>query len=95
MSESHESVDGIGGEDVTDGRYIWPVGGYGGPSVREHVVGRLYVGEQVSVKTAYRRLLDSDGPIFGPLTDLHRYCWRNEHCFDDDREDVAELQGLD
>lgn len=63
-------------------------GGYGGPSVREHAACHKYAGEKYSLKEAIFLLLNDDGPIFGPITDLHRYCWKNENCFDDDPEDV-------
>lgn len=32
-----------------------------------------------------------DGVIFGPLTNLHRHCWQNEYCFNDDPEDLRAL----
>lgn len=65
-------------------------GGYGGPSVREHVACRLRTGEH-TFEQAVELLIREDGPIFGPLTDLHRYCWKEEHCFDDDPSDVEQL----
>lgn len=66
-------------------------GGYGGPSVREHAACHKYTGEKYSLKEAISLLLNDDGPIFGPITDLHRYCRKNEYCFDDDPEDAEEL----
>lgn len=69
-------------------------GGYGGPSVREHAACQMYgPGGTRSFEEAARLLLTSDGPIFGPITDLHRELWRDEDCFDDDLEDVKELEG--
>ena len=68
-------------------------GGYGGPSVREHAVPRYYPG-RYSFEEAVELLLRDDGPIFGPLTEIHRYCWENEHCFDDDPDDVKELEKM-
>jgi hypothetical protein len=68
-------------------------GGYGGPSVREHAVGHTITG-RMSFDGAVELLIKDDGLIFGPLTDLHRLCWQDEHCFDDDPEDVAALEQL-
>lgn len=68
-------------------------GGYGGPSVREHAVARYYPG-RYSFEEAVELLLKEDGPIFGPLTEVHRRCWEEEHCFDDDPRDVEELEGV-
>ena len=28
---------------------------------------------------------------FGLITELHRSCWKSEHCFDDDPQDIVEL----
>jgi hypothetical protein len=67
-------------------------GGFGGPSVREHAVSHLYVGGHYSFDEAVELLLKDDGPIFGPLTDVHRECWEDEPCFDDDPQDVLELE---
>ncbi len=67
-------------------------GGYGGPSVREHTASQMYgPGGAYTFEEAVELLLSDEGPIFGPLTDVHRFCWENEHCFDDDPEDKAEL----
>lgn len=66
-------------------------GGYGGPSVREHVACRMYGGRLHPYEKACELLLTDDGPIFGPLTELHYLCWEHEHCFDDDPHDEAEL----
>jgi len=38
-------------------------------------------------------MLSDKGPIFGPITKLHRSCWENENCFDDDPSDVKRLDG--
>lgn len=46
-------------------------GGYGGPSVREHVVERLHPSGSMTYEDATRLLLDPQGLIFGPLTDVH------------------------
>lgn len=70
-------------------------GGYGGPSVREHVVGRMYGSVRCSFEEATELLLDDKGPIFGPLTEQHEFCWDSDesgcYCFDDDPLDVEEL----
>ena len=72
-------------------------GGYGGPSVREHTACRQY-GQKGQLnghwpfEEAANLLLREDGPIFGPLTSFHRQCWREEHCFDDDPQDIVELE---
>ena len=67
-------------------------GGYGGPSVREHAAARVCP-HPSEFDTAIEILIADNGPIFGPLTDLHTMCWENEHCFDDDPEDVRILNG--
>lgn len=72
-------------------------GGFGGSSVREHAAVRQFAGKGpladglFSEEEALRLLLDPGGPIFGPLTDVHREAWRCESCFDDDPRDVVEL----
>lgn len=67
-------------------------GGFGGPSVREHAATRLYGSRKpYDFQEAVDLLLDENGPIFGPLTSVHRACWREEHCFDDDPSDVEQL----
>jgi hypothetical protein len=72
-------------------------GGYGGPSVREHavnsVINKLGIPGQISFEVAVEELIKSDGVIFGPITDLHRMIWAEEHCSYDDPEDVVELEG--
>lgn len=67
-------------------------GGFGGPSVREHAAARRYGDRQWSFEEAVKVLLREDGVIFGPLTDLHRACWKEEHCFDNDPVDVEALE---
>jgi len=67
-------------------------GGYGGPSVREHAASHQHGGKQCTFEEAVRILIADDGVIFGPITDLHRMCWEDEYCFDDDPQDVAELE---
>lgn len=67
-------------------------GGYGGPSVREHAASWRYTNRQYSFEEAVKLLLAADGPIFGPLTQLHRKLWQEEYCFDDDPQDIAELE---
>jgi len=69
-------------------------GGYGGPSVREHAACRKYGGQRYPFEEAVRLLIADDGIIFGPITDIHRYCWEEEYCFDDDLRDIAELESL-
>ena len=75
-------------------------GGFGGPSVREHAASRQY-GQKGPLKglwlfeEACNLLLSEDGPVFGPLTSFHRQCWAEEHCFDDDPQDAADLAKLE
>ncbi len=67
-------------------------GGYGGPSVREHAASRIaYTRASWTFDEAVLELIRDDGVIFGPITDLHRQCWEDEYCFDDDATDVALL----
>jgi len=66
-------------------------GGFGGPSVREHAAARIRCGERMSFEEAVNLLNADDGPVFGPITKLHRVMWRVEHCFDDDPADLQEL----
>lgn len=61
-------------------------GGYGGPSVREHACARLTRTDDFNLACS-----EAEPIVFGPLTDLHREMWADEHCFDDDPADVAEL----
>lgn len=68
------------------------MGSLGGPSVREHAASHQYgPGGRYSFDKAVELLISDDGPIFGPLTDLHRECWESEYCFDDDPSDIAAL----
>jgi hypothetical protein len=67
-------------------------GGYGGPSVREHAASWLYAGKRYSFDDAVDLLIQDDGVIFGPISKVHRQCWNEEHCFDDDPVDVNELE---
>ena len=69
------------------------VGGYNGPSAREQAALRQYAESvgKTKFEDALALLNSDDGPIFGPITDLHRQCWKEEFCFDDDPVDVAEL----
>lgn len=69
-------------------------GGYGGPRVREHAVSYLYGGALYSFEEAVNLLLDESGPVFGSLTEVHKRCWLEQYCFDDDPQDVAELVRL-
>ena len=62
-------------------------GGYGGPSVREHAAARMCPHPSEFDK-AVEILIANNGPIFGPLADLHSMCWEDEECFDDDPQDV-------
>lgn len=64
----------------------------GGPTVRELAAGRACP-PYWDMRAVIARLLAEDSPIFGELTDLHRRCWVEEHCFDDDPDDVRELSG--
>jgi hypothetical protein len=65
-------------------------GGYGGPSVREHAAARV-TRPEMTVEDACEELLKKEGVIFGPIIDLHRAMFRDEHCFDDDPEDLEIL----
>jgi len=65
-------------------------GGYGGPSVREHAAARV-ARPYMTFEEACELLLKLDGVIFGPITDLHRAMFRDEHCFNDDPEDLEVL----
>jgi len=70
-------------------------GGFGGPSVREHAASRLFPNKPYSFDEAIRLLLDEQaGGIFGPLTGIHRMCWADEYCFDDDPDDLKQLEGI-
>ena len=66
-------------------------GGFGGPSVREHAASYELGDREWSYGDAVAELQRDDGLIFGPLTPAHRTCFQNEHCFDDDPQDLAEL----
>ena len=67
-------------------------GGIGGPSVREHAASRLHgPGGNCFYEQAVDVLIQDNGPIFGPITDLHRACWEEEECSNDDPDDIAEL----
>ncbi|MFC7344921.1 hypothetical protein [Saccharopolyspora griseoalba] len=68
-------------------------GGWGGPSVREHAAARTLSGQRLTFDDAVDLLGDPDGPIFGPLTELHWACWATEYCHDDDPDDRATLTG--
>lgn len=76
---------------VTEAVTGWS-GGYGGPSVREHAAARVCQ-HPTEFDAAVEVLIADNGPIFGPLTNLHTQCWRDEHCFDDDPEDARILGG--
>lgn len=65
-------------------------GGYGGPSVREHVACRLGEGREMDFDEACSLVEES---IFGPLSLCHHALWLLEYCFQDDPEDVAILSG--
>lgn len=67
---------------------------YHGPSVRElAVVHRYGPGGRHNFEEACDLLLKDDGPIFGPITNLHRKCWMEEFHDDDDPQDIVELKG--
>lgn len=67
-------------------------GGWGGPSVREHAAAQIFApGPRPTYEEAVEQLGDPNGLIFGPITDLHRAVWAEEHCFDDAEDDVAAL----
>ena len=65
--------------------------GLGGPSVREHAALLLYMDRRFSFEEAVRVLIDINGVIFGPLSDVHFVCWQREYCFNDDPEDERKL----
>lgn len=70
-------------------------GGYGGPSVREHAAARVKLQRiSWSFVEAVEELIREEGVIFGPFTDLHRQCAMQEHCFDDDPEDIVKIPAL-
>ena len=68
-------------------------GGYLGPSVRKKTAARLYGAQagQLTFSDAVELLLRDDGPIFGPVTELHCEIWRKESCILDDPNDLVEL----
>lgn len=71
-------------------------GGYGGPSLREHIAGMVHgAGGQHSFEEACRLLLKDDGAIFGSLTEQHHCFWNEQSdiCFDDDPDDLRQLSG--
>jgi hypothetical protein len=59
-------------------------GGYGGPSVRELAARVVIAGARLDFVAAVTRLIGDDGPIFGPLTDVHRQVWDERECRDED-----------
>lgn len=65
-------------------------GGYGGPSVRQHVAVHMLGGRGMSFDDAVEELLKDDGLIFGPLQQAHHDFWaeQSDICFDDDPSDV-------
>jgi hypothetical protein len=69
-------------------------GGYGGPSVREHVAGQMLESKHQAFEELTEELLSPDSLIFGPLREEHLDFWseQSEICFDDDPDDVALLE---
>ncbi|MBH41101.1 MAG: hypothetical protein CL685_00100 [Candidatus Magasanikbacteria bacterium] len=68
-------------------------GGYGGPSVREHAAVHIFgPSKPLSFNSAVDLLADEQGPIFGPITDIHVWCYLNEECFDNDPKDLEILR---
>ncbi len=68
-------------------------GGYGGPSVREHAAAHIFGSSRpLSFNTVVDLLADDQGPIFGPITNTHVWCYLNEECFDDDPNDLETLR---
>lgn len=66
--------------------------GRGGPSVREYVA--VEIRHQPNPPTTLgEAIMRVAASVFGPLTDAHREAWQREHCFDDDPNDLTELQG--
>jgi len=70
-------------------------GGFGGPSVREHIADQLLGRRGLSFDQAVEELLKEDGLIFGPLRQEHFDFWseQGDICFDDDPMDLAVLNG--
>jgi hypothetical protein len=66
-------------------------GGFGGPSVREHAAGHVYGNRRYPFDEAVELLMLEESPIFGPIADVHHFCWENEHCFDNDPSDAEQL----
>ena len=69
-------------------------GGYGGPSVRQHVAVLSLGGRGLTFDEAVEELLRGDGLIFGPLREEHFAFWYEQAdiCFDDDPFEVAVLE---
>lgn len=65
-------------------------GGYGGPSVREHVACQA-MRPGMTFEAAAEELSRPDGLIFGPLTEQHRQVWDDEPHFDDDPADAESM----
>jgi hypothetical protein len=68
-------------------------GGYGGPSVREHVAGnmlrqKVLLTPNLSFEEACAEV---EGLVFGPLTPAHQAVFKREHTFDDDPADLEAL----
>jgi hypothetical protein len=62
-------------------------------SVRERAAVRLlWDRRDEEVGELYAALLEPSGPIFGPLSSLHRQVWAAEPCRLDDPRDIAELE---
>lgn len=70
-------------------------GGFGGPTVREHVAGLMLGNRGLTYDQVVAELIKEDGLIFGPLRKEHHAFWEEQGdiCFDDDPVDVAFLEG--
>ena len=70
-------------------------GGYGGPSMREHLASRIVAGSgkhgQLSFDEACELL---DECCYGKLTEGHVEMVAEEYCFDDDPQDIAVAQAI-
>lgn len=68
-------------------------GGFGGPSIREHVAAKM-IDDSRKTFTLEQACLFVAPIVYGPLTDMHRQMWRDfgEICFDNDPEDEQLLR---
>lgn len=71
--------------------------GYGGPRVRELLAEQMFETGKLGVKEVFKKLLDPNGPVFGPLNSEHQEIWKvqSDYCFDTDPWEEAILCGFD